>query len=212
MVIELIWKGILAGLSVSVLVGPIGILIIQKTVNKGLLSGFISGIGASLSDVIYAAIAALSLGIIISFVDDHRLAFDFIATAILIILGIHIYRKNPVEDVKHHRQRSNSYISDLFSTFALTIPNPLVVFVMLAVFAKFNVSVERGNWLELSALILGVLIGANLWWLVLTNLVSAFRNKFNIRVLWWFNKIAGASVIIIAIVGLIFALVQFTAN
>lgn len=206
MLLELFWKGILAGLSVSVIIGPIGILIIQKTVTKDWLSGFMSGLGASLSDMIYAAIAALSLGFIINYVHEHRLMFDILATLVLIILGVNIFLKNPIKDVGHFKQKGTSYLSDMLSTFMFTIPNPLVIFVMLAVFAKFNVQIESGNWTEMVSLLFGVLIGANTWWLVFTNLVSISRNKFNLRVLWWFNKIAGATVVGIALIGFLIAL------
>lgn len=205
MLIDLFWRGILAGLSVSVIIGPIGILIIQKTVNKDWLSGFMSGLGASISDMIYAGVAALSLGFIIDYVQDHRLMFDILATFVLTVLGLNIFRKNPIRDVRNFRQKGTSYLSDMLSTFMFTIPNPLVIFVMLAVFAKFNVQIESGNWQEMAALLFGVLIGANSWWLMFTNVVSIFRNKFNLRVLWWFNKIAGASVVAIALVGFVVA-------
>ncbi len=205
MLIDLFWRGILAGLSVSVIIGPIGILIIQKTVNKDWLSGFMSGLGASISDMIYAGVAALSLGFIINYVQDHRLMFDILATFVLTVLGLNIFRKNPIRDVRNFRQKGTSYLSDMLSTFMFTIPNPLVIFVMLAVFAKFNVQIESGNWQEMAALLFGVLIGANSWWLMFTNVVSIFRNKFNLRVLWWFNKIAGASVVAIALVGFVVA-------
>lgn len=205
MYIDFFWKGILAGLSVSVVIGPIGILIIQKTVNKDWLSGFMSGVGASISDMIYAGIAALSLGFIINYVQEHRLLFDILATLVLVILGVNIFRKNPIKDVRQFRQRGSSYLSDMLSTFLFTIPNPLVIFVMLAVFAKFNVQIDSGSKEEMTALLLGVLVGANLWWLTFTNVVSIFRNKFNLRVLWWFNKIAGSAVVLIAIVGFLIA-------
>ncbi|MFV0553718.1 MAG: LysE family translocator [Mangrovibacterium sp.] len=201
MTLALFWKGILAGLSVSIIIGPIGILIIQKTVTKDWLSGFMSGVGASLSDMIYAAIAALSLGFIINYVQDHRLMFDVLATFVLLALGLKIFLKNPIKDVGHFKQKGSSYLSDMLSTFMFTIPNPLVIFVMLAVFAKFHVEVESGNWSEMLTLLLGVLVGANSWWFTFTNVVSIFRNKFNLRVLWWFNKIAGTTIVAIALIG-----------
>ena len=46
--------GLVVGFSASVPLGPIGVLCIQRTLNKGRLSGFISGLGAAMSDTIYA--------------------------------------------------------------------------------------------------------------------------------------------------------------
>ena len=42
-----IFKGILMGLIVSVPLGPVGVMCIQRTINRGLKSGIISGIGAA---------------------------------------------------------------------------------------------------------------------------------------------------------------------
>ena len=41
-----IFRGILIGLMVSVPLGPMGVLIIQKTLQKGALAGFVAGMGA----------------------------------------------------------------------------------------------------------------------------------------------------------------------
>lgn len=40
-----IFRGILIGLMVSVPLGPMGVLIIQKTLQKGALAGFVAGMG-----------------------------------------------------------------------------------------------------------------------------------------------------------------------
>ncbi|HZJ74827.1 MAG TPA: lysine transporter LysE, partial [Perlabentimonas sp.] len=54
MLLTLFIKGILVGLLASIPLGPIGIICIQRTVNKGKLSGFLSGIGAASADTIFA--------------------------------------------------------------------------------------------------------------------------------------------------------------
>lgn len=46
-----IFRGILIGLMVSVPLGPMGVLIIQKTLQKGALAGFVAGMGAACADL-----------------------------------------------------------------------------------------------------------------------------------------------------------------
>ena len=46
----LISKGIVIGVLVSAPMGPIGMLCIQRTLNKGRWHGFVTGLGAALSD------------------------------------------------------------------------------------------------------------------------------------------------------------------
>ena len=55
-------KGIIIGVLVSAPMGPIGMLCIQRTLNKGRWHGFVTGLGAALSDVIYAALTCLGMG------------------------------------------------------------------------------------------------------------------------------------------------------
>jgi len=42
-------KGLMLGFLIAAPVGPIGVLCIQRTLNKGKLSGFVSGLGAAIA-------------------------------------------------------------------------------------------------------------------------------------------------------------------
>jgi hypothetical protein len=53
--------------------------------------------------------------------------------------------------------------------------------------------------------ILGIFLGAFLWWFTLSGIVSLFRHKINLRVLWWINKTAGALIILFVIITVIVA-------
>lgn len=50
-ILDFVFKGILIGIIASAPMGPVGILCIQRTLNKGRWYGFITGLGATLSDV-----------------------------------------------------------------------------------------------------------------------------------------------------------------
>ena len=49
--IEILLKGIILGLTVSMPLGPIGIILINRTIKRGWLSGFFSGLGMASADV-----------------------------------------------------------------------------------------------------------------------------------------------------------------
>ncbi|MGD9929894.1 MAG: LysE family translocator [Mangrovibacterium sp.] len=208
MFLSLFIKGILIGLAVSVPLGPIGLLIIQRTVNKDRTAGILSGMGASLSDTIYALVAGYSLTYIIDFIQAHQITFQLIGALIILLLGVHIFVKNPVKDLKRYRKRGSNYFQDLASTFLITFPNPMVVFIFLAVFASSGIVFQLDQPYQTILIVSGVFIGANSWWLLLTGTVSFFRHKFNLRVLWWFNKIAGALIIVLVLVTLVISLVE----
>ena len=63
-------RGFAIGVLVSAPMGPIGVLCIQRTLNKGRWSGFVTGVGAAVSDLCYALLTGLGMSIVIEFVTD----------------------------------------------------------------------------------------------------------------------------------------------
>ncbi|TAJ12692.1 LysE family translocator [Marinilabiliaceae bacterium JC017] len=198
-----ITDGILIGISASVPLGPIGVLCIQRTLNKGRWSGFISGLGAAFSDTIYAIIAGFSLSFIVSFIEEQILWIQIIGAIILIGLGLKIFYTNPAIQLRKQRKRNSNLLQDFVSTFLLTITNPLAIFLFIAFFASFGVVKSEVSLLRQLVLILGVFTGASFWWFVLSSLVNLFRKKINLRRLWWINKIAGAAIVSLVVIAFI---------
>jgi len=191
--------GVIIGISASIPLGPIGVLVVQRTLNKGRLSGFTSGLGAALSDTIYAIIAGFSLSFIVGFIESQLLWIQIIGAAILISLGVKIFTTNPAIQLRRQKKKSSSLLQDFFSTFALTIANPLAVFLFMAFFTGFRVVETKHTPIENLMLIGGVFCGAAAWWLILSSLVSLFRSKINLRRLFWINKIAGSTIVVLVV-------------
>ena len=195
--LQFFWDGLVVGFLASVPLGPIGVLCIQRTLNKGRMSGFVSGIGAASSDFIYAIIAGYSVSFVTKFIEEQLFLIKILGAVILLVLGLKIYLTNPVVQMRKQRKRSAGLVQDYVSTFLLTITNPLAIFLFIAAFSI--VGGER-NFLTQSGLMCGVFIGASLWWLTLTSLVGLFRKKLSLRRLYWINKIAGSVIIILVLV------------
>jgi threonine/homoserine/homoserine lactone efflux protein len=193
-------KGILIGLLVSIPLGPMGILVIQRTVNKSRVAGLLSGIGAALSDTLYAIIAGFSLTFAINFIRENEILFQSIGAMVLLAMGIHIFFKNPVTDLRRKRLRGNTHFKDMISSFLVTFSNPLSVFVFLAVFASSGVAINLEKPYHAFFVILGIFAGAFIWWFSLSGIVSLFRHKMNLRILWWINKTAGVVIVMFVLV------------
>lgn len=189
--------GIIIGISASIPLGPIGVLVIQRTLNKGRLSGFASGLGAALSDTIYAIIAGFSLSFIVGFIETQMLWIQIFGACVLIGLGLKIFYTNPAVQLRRQKKRSSSLIQDLFSTFVLTITNPLAIFLFLAFFAGFRVVDAEQTLFDRFMLISGVFMGAAFWWFTLSSLINLLRSKINLRRLFWLNKIAGSTIVLL---------------
>ncbi len=195
-----ILDGVIIGFSASVPLGPIGVLCIQRTLNKGRLSGFISGLGAALSDTIYAVIAAYSLSFIVGFVESKLFWIQIFGALVLIGLGLKIFYSNPAIQLRRQRNKSRNFVQDFISTFFLTITNPLAIFLFFGFFAGLGVVPRDRDWIGQLVLIGGVFVGAASWWFILTSIVNLFKTNINLRRLWWINKIAGAGIIVFVII------------
>ncbi|WP_462317579.1 LysE family translocator [Marinilabilia sp.] len=196
--------GMLVGFSASLPLGPIGVLVIQRTLQNGRFSGLTSGFGAAMSDTIYAIIAGFSLSYIVTFIESQILWIQLGGVIILTGLGVKIFRTNPAIQLRKQRAGKHSLVSDFVSTFFLTLSNPLAIFLFIAFFASFRVlKPEYGIWGHL-IIIGGVFAGAAAWWTILTSLVALFRSKINLRRLFWINKIAGSAIVVFVIVAFTF--------
>ena len=90
------FKGLILGFSIAAPVGPIGLLCIQRTLNRGRMHGFVSGLGVATADACYGLIAALGLGTVTSFLLGIQTWLQLGGGIFLLGLGFKIARSNPV--------------------------------------------------------------------------------------------------------------------
>ncbi|GHT67780.1 hypothetical protein AGMMS50239_31590 [Bacteroidia bacterium] len=206
-IIDIIYKGILIGILVSAPMGPIGLLCIQRTLNKGQWHGFFSGVGAACSDLFYAGIVCLGMGFVVDFIEGNRSILQIIGSIFLLVFGIYIFRSNPSKQLHKPKVQVNSFSQDAISAFFLTLSNPLIIFMYIVLFSRFNfISPEE----KLHSMLLGLLCifaGALSWWFLITFLVGKLRKVINLRGLWLINKIVGTVIIILSVLGLVYPLV-----
>ena len=201
------FRGMLIGLMVSVPLGPMGVLIIQKTLHKGALSGFIAGMGAACADLFYATVAAFGLGFVINTIKTHEVILQIVGGIFLLIMGLNIYFANPLKQIKARRRvTKKGLLGDFLSLFFLTVSNPVTVVVFMAVFAGTSVLGETPTFSTEIMLLIGVLLGGSAWWYTLSTIVNVFRKKFKLRVLVTINRVSG---IIITILGGLVILAAF---
>lgn len=192
-------KGLIIGILISMPLGPIAIMIIQRTVNKSLKSGIVSALGATTGDVIYAIIAGFSLSYIISFIREYQTFFQFFGASVLFILGIYVFRKNPTKSLRKFRRQGTKYYQDFFSTLLIVLSNLLIVLFYIAIFAGVGITFSFNHFAETCQIILGFALGCIAWWFLLTSIINMMRHKLNLHILWWFNKISGVIIMVFAV-------------
>ena len=187
--IEMIVKGLLIGIIASAPMGPVGILCIQRTLNKGRWEGFATGVGASLSDIIYAIITGFGLKFVIDIIEDPVIALwlKTIGGILLFLFGIYTFMSKPKETVKAVKRNKGTLLQNFLTGFAVTVSNPLIIFLFVATFAMFTFIIVE-NFIAQMVGYLFIVVGALLWWYVLTWLVDKVRNNYNMRIIWIINK------------------------
>jgi threonine/homoserine/homoserine lactone efflux protein len=210
--IEIIIKGFLIGLFVSIPLGPIGMLCVQRTLNRGRRYGIATGLGATTSDLIYTIIALFFIGFVVDFLEDKKLIIQITGSIIVIIFGIFIYRNNPSRQPIPNQRTNENLANDYISSFVLTLSNPLILFVLIALFAKFDF-LNENTTLFLNVIgILSILGGAFLWWSLLTYIVSRFSDKLSYRGLKLMNRIIGIIIIIIGVLGMLYNIIKMLST
>jgi len=206
--LEIIIKGILIGLCISVPLGPIGMLTIQRTLNRGQKYGIATGLGATTSDLIYTIITLFFLSFVLDFIEDHRFVIELVGSLVVALFGWYIFQSNPATQPKPNETVKHSLLSDFVTSFGLTFSNPLVLFVLIALFARFQFIGNKTTLFVSICGILSILGGALLWWNLLTILVSKFKNKLNMRELKLINQITGIIILLIGTIGLILTIIR----
>jgi threonine/homoserine/homoserine lactone efflux protein len=191
--VDFLWRGLLMGFAIAAPVGPIGLLCIQRTLNRGQQHGLVSGLGAATADALYGCVAGFGLTFISTFLVDQKFWLGAVGGLFLCYLGVRTLRSTPVSVAAQVEQRGllNAYSSTLF----LTLTNPMTIFSFVGVFAGLGLAQSSGNYTAALILVVGVFAGSAAWWLLLSSGVALFRSRFNQSALQWVNWIAGAVIV-----------------
>ncbi len=183
------YKGLIIGFSIAAPVGPIGILVIKRTLSAGKLVGFISGLGAATADAFYGCIAAFGLTFISIFLIHQQFWLRLIGGLFLCYLGIKTFLSQPAHSsVQPDRL---GLLNAYGSTFFLTITNPLTILSFAAIFAGLGLVETNGNYFSAATTVFGVFLGSASWWILLSTGVSILRSRFTTTGLLWVNRISG---------------------
>lgn len=206
---HILTSGILIGIFVSAPMGPIGMLVIQRTLNKGRLPALFTGIGAAISDLTYSLLTGLGLSFVTDFITANELLLQILGSIVLIGFAIYLFRKNPTLALKKPENIPNSYWTDFATGFLFTFANPLILFFIIGLFARFNFILPEFAYYHYIIGYVAIFAGALLWWWLITFFVNKVRNHFNMRSLWIFNRVIAGILTVMALYGLYNGIVGF---
>jgi threonine/homoserine/homoserine lactone efflux protein len=217
----LIVSGLIVGVLIAAPVGPVNIVCIQRTLERGFWGGFAAGLGAVLADGIIAAIAAFGVTAISGIMSDNKQEIQFFGGLIIIAFGLKLYFAKP----KLTRQKQTNWAqlrrivdwvpeklrpalrfqvwrilphaSVIPQTFFLTVTNPGAILGLFAIIGGLG-SVLGGltSYIEALTLVFSVMIGSLLWWAILSRLIETLRDRINENRLKIINQIAGVAMLV----------------
>ncbi len=198
-------RGLAIGILISAPMGPIGMLIIQRTLSKGRWPAFFTGIGAALSDLIYCLLTGFCLSFVTGFIDSHQLLIQIIGSIVLIAFGYYLFQNNPTRALKAADTQATNYWGDFGSGFLLTFANPLILFFIIGLFARFNFILPEFQLPHHITAYATIFSGALLWWYATTFFVSRLGRRINVRSLKIINRVIASILIVMALLGVAMA-------
>ena len=189
--------GMIIGVLVSAPTGPLGILCIQRTLHKGRLNGIVTGLGATTSDLVYAVLVGFSMNFVIDFVEQYRFVIQ--------IVGSIIFTKETEKSIDDEKigTTNRNLLSTYTSAFGLCFSNPIIIFLFIALFARFNFFSSKSDVSQVLLALSSIFVGALSWWVILTMIVGSLRKKFKKRGLRILNFITGGVLIVLSIAGIV---------
>lgn len=203
-IVDLMFKGMLIGMIASAPMGPVGVLCVQRTLNKGRWFGFVTGIGAAISDIIYAGITGFGMSFVMDFVNDDQNKFylQIVGSVVLLVFGIYTWRSNPTKNMHQSGKQRGTLWYNTWTAFLVTFSNPLIIFLFMGLFAQFAFVIPDHPF-EMVVGFASIVGGALLWWFGLSWLVDKVRVIFDENGIKIINQIIGAVVIIFSLIFLL---------
>ena len=162
-----LYRGLGLGLLMAAPVGPVGLLCIRRTLQKGMLNGFATGFGAAFADTFFSAVAAFGVAAIMEIVQNHNQPIYILGGAFLLFIAWHSWHDKPRPpnleqgDVKIAAKLGfhlTGMAKAMVSSFVITLTNPATLFGALALVATLG---RPQNRAEANILVAGIFMGSS---------------------------------------------------
>lgn len=176
--------GLAIGLGAAAPVGPVNLLVIQRTLCRHLGSGLWLGLAAAFGDALFALVAAFGLGAVESFVHAHAAPIRIAGGLVMLGFAVFTWRSAP-----HLNGRDKALPGWRAGALCLsmTLTNPATLLFFLGAFgAVAFVDIGHGSMSALghaTQVVAGVFCGSMLWWLVVTSVAARLRRRIGDPVL-----------------------------
>ena len=205
MSLEYFLKGMVLGFYVVAPLGVISVLYIRRTINNGVLSGFVSALGVMTAESFYAIVVIYGLSFVSDFLFRNKSILQMSGAIFFLIIGI----KSLVFDAPsfEYKATKQNLFFDYISMLFLSLINPLTIFGFIGVFATFGAEHFRTDFESSVVMVIGFAASSILYSLTLIAISHFVRSKFEIndgQLIEIFNKMSGLAIIIFTLLILVF--------
>lgn len=142
---DVIVNGILLGLLLSILIGPVFFSLLQTSIEKGFRAGVWMALGIMLSDALYISIAYLGISQLME-QDSFRIFLGMAGGVIMLIFGISSILKSPkIRSALEHENIKNNVFRLISKGFLLNGINPSVLIFWIGVVSMVGVNYDYGK-------------------------------------------------------------------
>ena len=198
-----VFTGFVSGFLVSIPVGPINISIVNEGARRGFVWAFLIGLGATIMEVIYCAIAFAGF----THLFDSRVVkatMELVSFLLMLFLGVKylIAHSLPattrsVESIEHRLHPHAAFWTGLVRCLG----NPGVLLFWITISATFiSHDWMDDTWQSKGMCLLGVTLGCFSWFTLLSFLVSRGHGRFSTNTLLRMSQFSGASLLIVSLV------------
>jgi len=182
-------KGILAGLIVSIPLGPASVIAIRRTLNGGLLFGLISALGIVIADTVWGSITSFGLTPLLEGLMRTLAKLRLFSGAALIIYGtallIRPFSLSAPASLPPNLGRS------FLITLGITLVNPFIPLLFTATFTSIGLEELSSQDWTLVYMNAGIFSGALLWWCLLCSLAALLQTRLKSSMLMLVNRLSG---------------------
>ena len=92
---------------------------------QGTLVGFVTGLGAALSDICYALITGYGMSFMDELILKHQIFLQIVGSIMLLAFGIYTFRSNPVKSLRPTSANRGTYLHNFYYCFFCYILQPI---------------------------------------------------------------------------------------
>ncbi len=192
--------GVLIGLASAAPVGPVNLLVIQRTLTAHTAGAMLLGAAAATGDALFASAAAFGVGAIATLLTEHTLLLRLGGGLIMLAFAVVIWRSAP-RLREPAAQASAARMAA--ATLTLTLTNPATILFFVGAFGAVGFTGighdSPAHLLNAALVVAGTFAGSMLWWLIVTGIARRLRGRITDDHLRVLNRVTAVALAVFAV-------------